>query len=325
MSLEDIQAVEESQIKLEQIGAHLGAEISGLQLSAQLAVQEIRAIEHALVKRQVVVFRNQELTSEQFMSFGRLFGELSVHPFSPADEDSPELIVFRNDETNPPFSTDCWHSDETFRARPPMGTMLRALDVPKVGGDTVFASMTAAYDGLSDKMQNLISGLEAYHDFKPFRKLFSQDKESIESLRYFEDQYPPVLHPVVTSHPVSGRKTIFVNPQFTIQIKDMEEAESRNLLNQLFDLAKIPEYQFRHHWKNNTLVFWDNRSAQHYAIHDYYPKRRYMERVTIKGTTRPVAADPPAAPSRVRSRKSLVPEDAIIKHGGHAPKRPFET
>ena len=324
MSLAEVQSADQSQIVVEQIGTHLGAEISGLELAKPISAEDVRTIEAALVEHEVIVFRDQVMASEQFMQFGRSFGELSVHPFSPADEEAPELIVFRNDETNPPFSTDCWHSDETFRATPPMGTMLRALDVPKFGGDTMFVSMTSAFEGLSDKMQSLLSGLEAYHDFKPFRKLFDQDKDSIKNLRYFEDKYPPVLHPVVSEHPVSGRKTIFVNPQFTIQIKDMEETESRILLNQLFDLAKVPEYQYRHHWENNTLVFWDNRSTQHYAIHDYYPKRRYMERVTLAGSSGPVAAFPPADADKVRNRKSLVPENAKIKHGGHAAKRTEE-
>lgn len=325
MSVDEIQAVDKNRIYVAQIGTHLGAEVSGLKLSRGLTAEEVQSIENAVVDHEVIVFRDQELTSEQFMNFGRSFGELSVHPFSPADEASPELILFKNDETNPPFSTDCWHSDETFRTHPPLGTMLRALDVPNFGGDTIFASMSAAYAGLSDKMQKLISGLEAFHDFKPFRKLFGQDEESIKSLRYFEDQYPVVLHPVVTRHPVSGNETIFVNPQFTIQIKDMEETESRNLLNQLFDLVKVPEYQYRHHWENNTLVYWDNRSTQHYAVHDYFPKRRYMERVTIKGSLKPIAASKPAELSVVRNRKSLVPDDAEIKHGGHAPKLPTEN
>lgn len=322
MSLAEAQSTDKSQLRIEQTGTHISAAVSGIDLSQPLSADQVRAIESAFVDHEVIVFRDQEMTSDQFMQFGRQFGDLSIHPFSPADEDAPELIVFRNDETNPPFSTDCWHSDETFRAVPPKGTMLRALDVPAFGGDTMFVSMTSAYEGLSDKMQHLISGLEAYHDFKPFRKLFNQDKKSIESLRYFEDKYPPVLHPVVSEHPVSKKKTIFVNPQFTIQIKDMEETESRNLLNQLFDLAKVPEYQYRHHWENNTLVFWDNRSTQHYAIHDYYPKRRYMERVTLKGESAPVSAFPAADAEQVRNRKSTVPDDAKVKHGGHAPKRP---
>ena len=158
------------------------------------------------------------------MAFGRRFGELTVHPFAPNEgKNAPELIKFRNDETTPPFGTDVWHSDETFRAEPPMATILCAKEVPAVGGDTMFVSMSAAYDGLSDKMQQLISGLYAIHDMKPFRPLFGQSLEERKKLQHFELQYPPQLHPVVRIHPVSGRKVLFVNPQFTLAIDGMEE------------------------------------------------------------------------------------------------------
>ncbi len=312
-----------SSFEIEQVGSYLGAEIKGISLAAELTEADVAAIEQALADHAVLVFRDQQMTSQQFMAFGRRFGALSVHPFSPADHDNPELIVFRNDETNPPFSTDVWHSDETFREAPPMATMLRALDVPKVGGDTMFASMSAAYEGLSDRMQNFISGLEAYHDFKVFKALFSKDREGIKKMQPYELDYPPALHPVVTKHPVTGRKVIFVNPQFTIQIKGMEENESRALLNQLFELARVPEYQYRHHWTNNTLVFWDNRSTQHYAVHDYFPKKRYMERVTIKGTA-PLPAFAAADAEGVRNRKSRTPAQFASSHGGHAPRRPID-
>jgi taurine dioxygenase len=179
------------------------------------------------------------------MDFGRRFGELTVHPFAPNEgKNAPELIKFRNDETTPPFGTDVWHSDETFRAEPPMATILCAKETPAVGGDTMFVSMSAAYDGLSDKMQQLISGLYAIHDMKPFRPLFGQSLEERKKLQHFELQYPPQLHPVVRIHPVSGRKVLFVNPQFTLGIDGMEETESRALLDTLFRQASVPEYQF---------------------------------------------------------------------------------
>ena len=178
----------------------------------------------ALVENELIIFRNQDITSEQLMDFGRRFGELTVHPFAPNEgKNAPELIKFRNDETTPPFGTDVWHSDETFRAEPPMATILCAKETPAVGGDTMFASMSAAYDGLSDRMQQLISGLYAIHDMKPFRPLFGQSLEERKKLQHFELQYPPQLHPVVRIHPVSGRKVLFVNPQFTLGIDGMEE------------------------------------------------------------------------------------------------------
>jgi hypothetical protein len=147
----------------------------------------------------------------------------------------------------------------------------------------MFASMSAAFDGLSDRMQQFISGLEAVHDFKPFRELFDDSEEERKNVMRWEQLYPPALHPVVRVHPVTGRKVLFVNPQFTVAIKNMDERESKSLLDILFQQAQIPEYQFRHHWAPHTLIMWDNRSTQHYAVNDYFPQRRYMERVTIKG------------------------------------------
>ncbi len=252
------------------------------------------------------------------MDFGRRFGELTVHPFSPNDEKAPQLIKFRNDETNPPFGTDVWHSDETFRAEPPMATVLCAKEVPAVGGDTMFVSMSAAFDGLSDRMQQFISGLEAIHDLKPFRALFGDSEEDRKNLQHFELLYPPRVHPVVRIHPVSGRKVLFVNPQFTIAIMGMDERESRSLLDTLFQQALIPEYQFRHHWAPHTIAMWDNRSTQHYAVNDYYPQRRYMERVTIRGG--PVTGVERADPESIRKAKILVPAN-VDRHGGHKPHR----
>lgn len=305
-------------LETRRIGANLGAEISGIDLAQSLDDVGFEAVNQALAEHQVLIFRDQDITTEQQKMFARRFGRLTVHPFAPSDSDAPELIVFDNDADNPPWGTDIWHSDETFRAEPPMGTMLRALIVPEVGGDTMFTSMSAAFESLSDRMQNFISGLEAVHDFKPFRQLFSDDAEGRRSLRDFEERYPPAVHPVVRLHPVSGKKVLFVNPQFTVAIKGMEESESRALLDQLFRQAVVPEYQIRHHWRPHTLVFWDNRAVQHYAIHDYYPQRRKMERVTIKGD-KPVGVAVGQDDASVKSRKSNRTAGDRAQHGAHKP------
>ena len=303
------------------VGVNVGAEISGVDLRQPLQEAAFRAIEDALVENELIIFRDQEITSDNLMDFGRRFGELTVHPFSPNEASAPQLIKFRNDETNAPFGTDVWHSDETFRAEPPMATILCAKEVPAIGGDTLFVSMSAAFDGLSDRMQQFISGLEAIHDLKPFRALFGSSEEDRKNLQHFELLYPPQVHPVVRLHPVSGRKVLFVNPQFTIAIKDMDERESRSLLDTLFHKALIPEYQFRHHWAPHTIAMWDNRSTQHYAVNDYYPQRRYMERVTIRGG--PVTGVARADPASVRKAKYLVPAN-VDRHGGHKPHLPLE-
>jgi taurine dioxygenase len=308
--------VERGGVIVTRVGVNLGAEISGVDLRQPLSDQAFAAIQDALVENELIIFRDQQITSDNLIDFGRRFGELSVHPFSPHDEKAPILIKFRNDETNAPFGTDVWHSDETFRAQPPMVTILCAKEVPAVGGDTMFASMSAAFDGLSSRMKQLISGLEAIHDMKPFRSLFENTEEDRKKLQHFELLYPPQIHPVVRVHPVSGRKVLFVNPQFTIAIKDMDERESRSLLDTLFFQALIPEYQFRLHWAPHTIAMWDNRSTQHYAVNDYYPQRRFMERVTVAGG--PVAGVERADPASVRKAKYLVP-DNVDRHGGHKP------
>mgnify|MGYP003965094919 CR=1 FL=1 len=307
-------------VKVVQKGAHIGAEIQGVDLTQPVDDVTFKVIEDAFVEHELLVFQNQPITSEQQIEFAKKFGELSVHPFSPNSDDTPELILFDNDAENPPFATDCWHSDETFRSDPPLATMLHGLVIPEVGGDTMFASMTSAYEGLSDRMKNFISGLEAIHDFKPFRALFGDDEKSKEDLRYYEDRYPPILPPVISKHPVSGKPVLFVNPQFTVQIKGMSEAESRNLLDQLFEQSKIPEFQFRHHWAVDTVVVWDNRSTQHYAVHDYFPARRKLDRVTIKGGEM-LPYSESADTQSVKNNKSPLPDNPKIKHGDHKPKR----
>jgi taurine dioxygenase len=308
--------IQHGAITVTRVGVNLGAEISGVDLRQPLSNEAFDAIQVALVENELIILRDQDITSENLIDFGRRFGELTVHPFSPHDDKAPVLIKFRNDENNAPFGTDVWHSDETFRAEPPMATILCAKEVPAVGGDTMFVSMSAAFDGLSERMKQFISGLEAIHDLKPFRALFGDTEEDRKNLQKFELMYPPQAHPVVRIHPVSGRRVLFVNPQFTIAIRDMDEREGRLLLDSLFHQALIPEYQFRLHWAPHTIAMWDNRSTQHYAVNDYYPQRRFMERVTIRGG--PVTGVERADPEIVRKAKYLVPAN-VDRHGGHKP------
>lgn len=291
-----------SAIEVVKTGPHCGAELHGADLTKPLSDADFRAIHDALMEHEVIVFPDLDITVEDQVRFGERFGTLSVHPFSPHADALPELIILDNDGDNPPLATDIWHSDETFRETPPWGTILRARVVPRVGGTTVFASMTAAYEGLSDRMQAFLSGLEAVHDFKPFRRLFGRDEDSRRRVRAMEDKFPNPLHPVVRIHPVSGKKAIFVNRQFTLAIKGMTERESNALLDVLFHLPEIPEYQFRVHWQPGTMTFWDNRSVQHYAPRDYLPQRRRMERVTLAGDKPFGPADPMMKAGLVKKR-----------------------
>ncbi|HSH06516.1 MAG TPA: TauD/TfdA family dioxygenase [Burkholderiales bacterium] len=294
-----VTAPQSAAIRIRRLGVFLGAEITGVDLSRPLEPASVDAIRRAHAEHGVLVFPDQRIGSDDLMRFGRYFGELSVHPFSTSSAEHPELIVYDNKEGNPPAATDIWHSDETFRECPPMGTALCAKIIPELGGDTVFCSMVAVYEGLSDRMQQFLSGLEAVHDFKPFKPLFRATPEGRRKLQAYEERFPPVTHPVVRVHPLTGKKAIFVNPQFTLAIQGMEENESRSLLEWLYRRSTTLEYQYRHRWAPDMLVFWDNRWLQHAAVHDYYPQRRLMQRVTIAGD-RPVGDAPPADPGTLR-------------------------
>lgn len=315
---------ETSSPSAKRICSNIGAEISNIDLTQDMTDEQFKFVHDTLMEREVVVFKNQDISTDEFMRFGERFGELSVHPFSPNMPEKPAVIILDNHGKNPPALTDQWHSDETFRPDPPMGTILRSRIVPEVGGDTMFASMTCAYEGLSDRMQHLIYGLEAVHDFIPFRTLFGgDDPEKKAKLRELEDNLPNPTHPVVRVHPVTGRKILNVNPQFTKKIVGMSPEESASVLQFLYDQAKIPEYQLRVKWEPNQITFWDNRSVHHYATHDYFPQRRSMERITISGDL-PIGVDAadfkptPKATGKSMRTEGLKYEEAAV------PKRNFE-
>ena len=308
---------EEAGVTVRKTGVHLGAEIAGVDLRKPLPDAQFRAVEAALVEHELIIFRDQDISSDNLMDFGRRFNPLTVHPFAPNEgKNAPELIKFRNDEKTPPYGTDVWHSDETFRAEPPMATILVAKEVPAVGGDTMYVSMTAAYEGLSDRMQQFVSGLEGIHDMKPFRPLFGKSEEERKKLQQFELMYPPQLHPVVRVHPVSGKKALFVNPQFTVGINGMEEPRAVRCSICCSARRWCRNINSAITGQPHTIAMWDNRSTQHYAIHDYYPQRRYMERVTIKGGR--VTGVPKADPASVRRLKYVAPA-SVDTHGGHKP------
>jgi taurine dioxygenase len=264
------------------LGASLGAEILGVDLKAPMDDDAFAAFEAALVEHKVLAVRDQFLTTEQHVAFSRRFGELEVHPMRPQGK-FPEILVLDNHKDNPVLSTDVWHSDTTFRKTPTKYTILRCEIMPEFGGDTLWANMEATYEGLSDTFRAMISGLRAVHDFQNFRVLFKNTEDDRIKLHRMEDMFPNPSHPVVRTHPVTGRKSIYVNPQFTLRIEGLEPAESRAILDVLFAQARVPEYQFRIRWTPGTIVFWDNRSTQHYAANDYYPQRRRMERTAVVG------------------------------------------
>lgn len=273
-------------IEFHPMGPVFGARVTGVDLGrlSDAGFAEIRA---ALNQHEVLVFPDQPIGTDDQIAFGRRFGELTVSPFSPNADDRAELIVLDNHPDSARPLTDIWHSDETFRETPPLTTILRARIVPEFGGDTMFASMTAAYEGLSERMKHYLAGTTALHGFGRFGQLLRQDPERRHLLHRVENELPMPHHPVVRVHPETGRKALFVNPHFTLKIDDVPEDESRSVLDYLFSRALVPEYQLRVSWAPDTIVMWDNRSVQHYAPNDYLPQRRRMERVTVKGD-RPV-------------------------------------
>ncbi|QPA32287.1 TauD/TfdA dioxygenase family protein [Thermaerobacillus caldiproteolyticus] len=257
----------------------IGAEIIGVDLREPITPELQAELNRALLEWKVLFFRNQKITSEQQRAFARLWGELEVHPFFPIEEgQSKEIVRFSRDHKQGGYEN-IWHADVTFRANPAKAAVLRLIEVPPIGGDTLWADMGAAYDNLPDEIKERIDNLTAIHDFTPsFSHLMTPEELAIK-----QKEFPPVEHPVVRTHPETGRKTLFVNPSFTTRIVGLEPEESEQLLQYLFRQAHIPEYQVRFHWEKDTVAFWDNRATQHYAVSDYYPHPRKAERVAIVG------------------------------------------
>ncbi|MDG3009517.1 taurine dioxygenase [Rhodococcus sp. D2-41] len=261
---------------LRPVTPYIGAECLGVDLrepSEELIVE----LRRALLEWKVLFFRDQQLTAHQHRDFAAHWGELEVHPLLPKG-DLPEVVHFDRGADNP-GTENIWHVDVTWTKTPPLGSVLRALEVPPVGGDTLWADMGNAYDCLPDEIKARIDPLEAVHDFVPsFGR--SMDPERLAKMR---EQYPPVRHPVVRTHPETGRKLLFVNSLFTTHIADIDPVEGAELLRLLIEQAKVPDFQCRLRWQPGTIAFWDNRATQHYAASDYFPHRRVMERVTVLG------------------------------------------
>lgn len=256
----------------------IGAEIDGVSLAAALDDETFTEIQRALLEFKVIFFRDQDLTPAQHVAFARRFGELEVHPFIPHRDGHPEVVVLKKNERMGGFEN-VWHSDVTWRLAPSLGSVLLAREVPAVGGDTLFSDMYAAYEGLDDETRAAIEGRRAVHDFTHTFGRFL----SAEELQQKQAEYPPAEHPVVRTHPETGRKGLYVNAGFTSHIVGLPRDESDRLLDHLYRQAAVPEYQCRFRWRRHSVAFWDNRAVQHYAASDYYPQRRLMERVTICG------------------------------------------
>jgi taurine dioxygenase len=270
--------MEYERITAEPLAAALGAEVSDVDLSKPVDDSTFDEITDAWMKYQVLFFRDQDITVDDQKAFAKRYGELHVHPVlhQMKDQGHPEVAVLQSN-ADQPFVAERWHSDVTFEKVPPLGSILRAVEVPEKGGDTMWASMYAAYDALSDSMQRLLSSLEAYHDGGGFKAVATDEQ------RKTLEQDQTAIHPVIRTHPVTGRKTIFVNSTFTKYIVGMKRAESRAILSFLYDHMATPEFTCRFRWRKNSIAMWDNRCTQHRVIADNLKDLRRMERITICG------------------------------------------
>ena len=252
----------------------IGAEVFGIDLGKPLSNRQTAELREALAQHQVLFFRDQEMDHDAHKAFGRLFGELAIHSAIPGIEGHPEIVAIHADADSKFVAGENWHSDLTCDPEPPLGSILYMPVVPDSGGDTVFASMYEAYDSLSERMKVYLEGLEAVHDANPvYQRLFPD----------LDRKYNRSPHPVIRTHPVTGKKLVFVNPSYTTPIVGLPDDESEAILKFLYVHCMNPNYQVRFRWRPNSVAFWDNRCTWHQAIWDYFPDTRSGFRVTVAG------------------------------------------
>lgn len=262
----------------------IGAIVTGIDLTQEFNADDLHVIEQGLLKHQILFFRDQAITPQQQCKFAAHFGSLHIHPIYPVLPELPEIMVIDTHEGFLP-DNDNWHTDVTFIQTPPAAGLLAAKQLPSSGGDTLWANTIAAYEGLSKPLQALLEGLTAEHSVSKSFPASRWGKDPAFKERYDRAvaKYPPVNHPVVRTHPVTGKKALFVNDGFTTRINELSDRESDHLLAFLFSHVSRPEFTLRWNWRVNDIAFWDNRITQHYAVADYLPERRIMHRATVNG------------------------------------------
>jgi taurine dioxygenase len=265
-------------IAVDKLTPIIGAEISGADLAGSLSNRQMDEIHRALAENCVIFFRDQHLTQEQHLAFGRNFGELHIHPAAPHAPGHQELMIIHADKDSPRANGEGWHSDVSCDAEPPMGSILYIKQTPPKGGDTLFASMYAAHEALSDRMKTYLDGMTAVHDGEDaYRGTYENTGMRDKPI------YPRAEHPVVRTHPVTGRKALYVNRGFTKRLNGVPRDESAAILDYLYDHAENPLFQCRFRWQPNSVAFWDNRCVQNRAMWDYWPHARSGFRVTVAG------------------------------------------
>ena len=283
-----------SKIAIEPITTAIGAEISGVNIGAPLGEAALDMIYQALLQHLVIFFRDQDISPERHLAFAQSFGQLDEpHPVYAHVPGFERIVMLANDASNPP-DTDGWHTDLTFKPDPPFASILLAREVPPSGGDTIWASMYAAYDALPADMKSYLEDLVAVHDMGDFRNNFTVGEQDATRLNAAMQRFGSALHKVVQVHPVTGRKYLYVNEGFTQHIVGMTRRASNRLLSYLLDHIDRPEHQVRFRWQAGSVAMWDNRCTQHYAVSDYLPHYRCMNRVTVVSDRRAVAGNKPA-------------------------------
>ncbi|MEM8924416.1 MAG: TauD/TfdA family dioxygenase [Actinomycetota bacterium] len=270
---------------IEPVAGAVGAEVRGIDLATPLDDETAAELRAAFNDNGVLIFRDQALSIGEQLRFGRHFGPLGHHPYVEAHPDHPEVLEVITEPDDRVNFGGGWHSDVTFLPEPDLGSILYAVDVPAYGGDTLFADQRAAYDALSDTMKGLLDGLVAVHSAGLQYSGRGYSKQSSAMVTHGEDEAAAseVEHPVIRTHPETGRKSLFVNRAFTARIKGMHRAESAALLEFLFGHGVKERFTCRLRWQPGSVAMWDNRSVQHYALHDYKGSRRHMRRITIQG------------------------------------------
>ena len=272
-------------IKVQALTPSIGAEIYGVSLNKDLNSETVDRIYDALIKHQVIFFRDQDISPETHLKLAESLGDIDPgHPVYPHVDGYQSIVLLRNDVDNKPDTND-WHKDLTFKSNPPFASILHGVNVPKVGGDTLWASMSAAYDSLPEGWKEHLEGLEAIHDMGTFRNDF-YNEGGIDSVNSALKKVGSAVHKVIETHPISGLKYLNVNQSFTRNIVNESQGPSDHILQFLFQHITKPEFQVRFHWENNSIAIWDNRITQHYAVCDYLPSFRHMQRITVSNDKR---------------------------------------
>ena len=276
-------------IEVRRLGPVIGAEISGLDLRRPLSNRAAEEIRAALFENQVIFFRDQDITPDQHRALAQIFGSAVTHPFfNTLSDDYPDISLIETGGADTPVepgtSFAYWHTDVTFFEKPPLAAVLRAKKLPPAGSDTLWASMCAAYEALSPTMQEFLCSLTAVHNIGwAYKEYFPTLENGYELLRQAETDHPDMEHPLVRTHPVTGRQILFVNAYFTSEIKELSDHEGAELLRMLFAHLRMPEFQLRFAWQEHSIAIWDEMATQHYAVADYGPKERLMHRIMIEG------------------------------------------